>query len=120
VPQAHDTAVRAMTWSHGGGSMITADNGGIIKYWEPSMTNAQAFTAHSGHPIRGLSFGPRDTKFVSCSDDSTLKVGAFAPLAVVLRERACALERRCVILSCSSCLRTLWFRYTLLSRALLD
>jgi WD40 repeat protein len=54
--------------------MITADNGGIIKYWEPSMTNVQAFTAHGGQPIRGLSFAPRDTKFVSCSDDSTLRI----------------------------------------------
>jgi polyadenylation factor subunit 2 len=63
-----------MTWSHSGSTMITADNGGIIKYWEPSMTNVQAFTAHGGQPIRGLSFAPRDTKFVSCSDDSTLRI----------------------------------------------
>lgn len=38
------------------------------------MTNVQAFVAHGGQPVRALSFSPRDTKFVSCSDDSTLRV----------------------------------------------
>ena len=63
-----------MTWSHSGSNMITADHTGTIKYWNPSMTNIHAFPAHPGHPIRSLSFSPRDTKFVSCSDDSTLKI----------------------------------------------
>ncbi|KAG5187527.1 WD40-repeat-containing domain protein, partial [Tribonema minus] len=74
IMQAHDTAVRAMTWSRSGSNMITADNTGVIKYWEQSMTNVQAFASHGGQPVRGLSFGPRDTKFVSCSDDSTLRI----------------------------------------------
>lgn len=72
--QAHDTAVRAMTWSRSGSTMVTADNTGVIKYWEQSMTNIQAFSSHGGQPVRGLSFSPRETKFVSCSDDSTLRI----------------------------------------------
>eukprot|EP00612_Vaucheria_litorea_P006475 CAMPEP_0171471156 /NCGR_PEP_ID=MMETSP0946-20130122/539_1 /TAXON_ID=109269 /ORGANISM="Vaucheria litorea, Strain CCMP2940" /LENGTH=543 /DNA_ID=CAMNT_0012000597 /DNA_START=168 /DNA_END=1796 /DNA_ORIENTATION=+ len=74
IMQAHDTAIRAMTWSHSGSNMITADNSGIIKYWEQSMTNVQAFSSHGGQPVRGLSFAPKDTKFASCSDDSTVRI----------------------------------------------
>lgn len=41
-------------------------------YSQPSMTAVQHFIAHGANPIRGLSFGPTDSKFASCSDDSTV------------------------------------------------
>lgn len=39
---------------------------------QPSMTEVLHFLAHGANPIRGLSFGPTDSKFASCSDDSTV------------------------------------------------
>eukprot|EP01126_Amoeba_proteus_P027459 TRINITY_DN2726_c0_g1_i13.p1 TRINITY_DN2726_c0_g1~~TRINITY_DN2726_c0_g1_i13.p1 ORF type:complete len:108 (-),score=10.09 TRINITY_DN2726_c0_g1_i13:148-471(-) len=44
--KAHDTAVRAMVWSHNENWMVTADHGGEIKYWQPNMNNVKQFTAH--------------------------------------------------------------------------
>eukprot|EP01126_Amoeba_proteus_P027460 TRINITY_DN2726_c0_g1_i14.p1 TRINITY_DN2726_c0_g1~~TRINITY_DN2726_c0_g1_i14.p1 ORF type:complete len:149 (-),score=7.78 TRINITY_DN2726_c0_g1_i14:148-594(-) len=46
ILQAHDTAVRAMVWSHNENWMVTADHGGEIKYWQPNMNNVKQFTAH--------------------------------------------------------------------------
>lgn len=33
ILQAHDKAIRAMTWSHNDTWMISADDLGVIKYW---------------------------------------------------------------------------------------
>ncbi len=40
------------------------------------MNNVNAWQAHS-EAVRGLSFSPNDSRFVTASDDSTLKLWAF-------------------------------------------
>lgn len=77
ILQAHDSAVRAMTWSNNSTWMLTCDHLGIIKYWQSNMNNLKAFQGHK-EPVRGISFAPSDSKFVSCSDDATLKIWDFA------------------------------------------
>ncbi|GLD95875.1 hypothetical protein PINS_up004553 [Pythium insidiosum] len=76
ILQAHDDAVRAMVWSHNSNWLVTADHGGVIKYWQPSMTNVQVVQGHR-EAVRSLSFSPTDFKFVSCSDDATVKIWDF-------------------------------------------
>lgn len=76
ILQAHDDAVRAMVWSHNDNWLVTADHGGVIKYWQPSMTNVQLLQGHR-EAVRSLSFSPTDFKFVSCSDDATVKIWDF-------------------------------------------
>ncbi|DBA00253.1 TPA: hypothetical protein N0F65_007897 [Lagenidium giganteum] len=76
ILQAHDDAVRAMIWSHNDNWLVTADHGGVIKYWQPSMTNVQLLQGHR-EAVRSLSFSPTDFKFVSCSDDATVKIWDF-------------------------------------------
>ena len=49
---------------------------GIIKYFQPNMNNVAAWPAHR-EAVRGLSFSPDDTRFVSASDDSKLKLWSF-------------------------------------------
>lgn len=44
--QAHDSPVRAMTWSHNDMWMLTADHGGYVKYWQSNMNNVKMFQAH--------------------------------------------------------------------------
>ena len=75
--QAHETAVRAMVWSYSGEWMVSADHGGIIKYWQTTLNNVKEFEGHAGSPVRELSFCPTDAKFASCSDDATVKVWDF-------------------------------------------
>jgi len=76
--QAHEVAIRALIWSHTGDWLISADHDGIIKYWAPTLNNVKEIPdAHPGYPAREVSFAPTDAKFVSCSDDATVKVWDF-------------------------------------------
>ncbi|UNI14045.1 pre-mRNA cleavage and polyadenylation factor (CPF) complex subunit, variant 2 [Purpureocillium takamizusanense] len=77
IMQAHDSAIRALEYSHSDDWLISGDHDGLIKYWQPNFNNVQSIAAHSD-PIRDLAFSPNDSKFVSASDDSTLKVFDFA------------------------------------------
>ncbi|PWN48447.1 WD40 repeat-like protein [Violaceomyces palustris] len=76
ILQAHDSAVRAFEWSRSGIWLISSDQNGMIKYFQTNMNNLQAFQGHRD-AVRGLSFSPDDSKFVSASDDSTMKIWSF-------------------------------------------
>lgn len=58
--------------------MLSADQDGIVKYWNPQFNNVKQFQAHRDFPVRDIAFAPTDSKFVTASDDSTLKVWDFA------------------------------------------
>jgi len=53
ILQAHETAVRAMQWSHSDAWMVTADHAGYIKYWQSNMNNVKMYQGHK-EPIRGI------------------------------------------------------------------
>ncbi|KGG52628.1 hypothetical protein DI09_14p110 [Mitosporidium daphniae] len=74
--RAHEQAVRALAWSHNGNFMLSGDNLGSIKYWQPNMNNVQVIQGHH-ESIRDLTFSPTDLKFASCSDDSAIKIWDF-------------------------------------------
>ncbi|KAI9008652.1 WD40-repeat-containing domain protein [Hyaloraphidium curvatum] len=76
IQQAHDSAVRALTWTPSDNFLVSADDKGWIKYWQPSLTNVKVYQGHK-EAIRGLSFSPSDAKFATCSDDGLLKVWDF-------------------------------------------
>ena len=76
--QAHEAAIKTIVWSHTGEWMISADKDGVIKYWAPTLNNVKEIPeAHVGAAVNELSFCPTDAKFVSCSDDATVKVWDF-------------------------------------------
>ncbi|KAL2097931.1 hypothetical protein ACEWY4_007138 [Coilia grayii] len=76
ILQAHDSPVRAMTWSHNDMWMLTADHGGYVKFWQSNMNNVKMFQAHK-EAIREASFSPTDNKFATCSDDGTVRIWDF-------------------------------------------
>jgi polyadenylation factor subunit 2 len=76
ILQAHDTAVRALDWSKSGAWLVSGDNNGIIKYFQPNMNNLQMFEGHKDS-IRDISFSPNDSRFVSCGDDGVIKLWGF-------------------------------------------
>jgi polyadenylation factor subunit 2 len=78
IMSAHDQSFRCMAWSHNQNYLLTSDSGGNIKYWSPSIAPVQSLDSHAGQPIHALSFGPSDTKFVSCGDDATVRVWDWA------------------------------------------
>lgn len=57
ILQAHDSPVRAMTWSHNDMWMLTADHGGYVKFWQSNMNNVKMFQAHK-EAIREARFKP--------------------------------------------------------------
>ncbi|RDL38156.1 Uncharacterized protein BP5553_05589 [Venustampulla echinocandica] len=77
IMQAHDVAIRALSYSHSDDWLLSADHDGIIKYWQPNFNNVKVIQGHSD-PIRDLAFSPNDSKFVTASDDSSLKIFDFA------------------------------------------
>lgn len=77
IMQAHDVAIRALSYSHNDDWLLSADHDGIIKYWQPNFNNVQVIQGHTD-PIRDIAFSPSDSKFVTASDDSNLKIFDFA------------------------------------------
>lgn len=77
IMQAHDVAIRALSYSHSDDWLLSADHDGLIKYWQPNFNNVKVIQGHSD-AIRDLAFSPNDSKFVTASDDSTLKIFDFA------------------------------------------
>ncbi|KAI0628772.1 WD40-repeat-containing domain protein [Trametes polyzona] len=76
ILQAHDSAVRTMKFTHSGAFLASADQNGIIKYFQPNMNNLTAWQGHR-EAIRGLSFSPDDNRFATASDDSTIRLWSF-------------------------------------------
>ncbi|TBU26067.1 WD40 repeat-like protein [Dichomitus squalens] len=76
ILQAHDSAVRAMQFTHSGAFLASADQNGVIKYFQPNMNNLTQWTGHR-EAIRGLSFSPDDNRFATASDDSTIRLWSF-------------------------------------------
>lgn len=55
-----------MAWSVNGQMLLSGDHEGIIKYFNASMTNVKNIPDAHGSAVRGLSFAPSESKYVSC------------------------------------------------------
>ena len=42
-----------MVWTHNDQWMVTCDQGGLVKYWQPNLNNVKIFPAHK-EPVRQL------------------------------------------------------------------
>ena len=78
ILQAHETPVRAMEWSHNELWLLSVDDTGNVKYWQPNMNNVKLIPKAHKESIRGVSFSPTDLKFCTGADDTTVKVWDFA------------------------------------------
>lgn len=77
IIQAHETPIRSMVFTHAGNFLVSADDGGFVRYWRPNLELVKSFSAHA-ESIRQVSFAPTDLKFATASDDSTVRVWDFA------------------------------------------
>lgn len=77
IMQAHDTAVLSLEYSHNDDWLLSGDQDGILKFWQPNFNNVNILEAH-GDAIRDIAFSPGDGKFVTASDDASLKIWNFS------------------------------------------
>lgn len=73
----HNGMVRTVQYAHNGEWLISADHSGMVKYFQPNFNPVKDIQAHTD-AVRGLSFAPNDSKFVTASDDASLKIFDFA------------------------------------------
>ncbi|KAF8756612.1 WD40 repeat-like protein [Rhizoctonia solani] len=78
--QCHSSARIFSFW----GYLISADQSGVIKYYQPNMNNVAAWQAHR-EAVRGVSFAPSDSRFASCGDDASVRIWSFEDM----REERC-------------------------------
>ena len=93
----HNRAITCMRFLPSGDYLLSADEGGAIKYWTPGLAEEHLITtdaedaarrhlavtpeAHS-KAVHGLTVAPGQKKFASCSVDGTVKVWDFYRHAV--------------------------------------
>ncbi|OAL48446.1 WD40 repeat-like protein [Pyrenochaeta sp. DS3sAY3a] len=77
IMQAHEAAIRAVEYTSTDDWLLSADQTGVVKYWQTNFNNVKEIQAHT-EAVRGLAIAPTDSKFVTCSDDGTLKIWDFA------------------------------------------
>ncbi len=70
------SSLRAAEWSNRKDWLVAANDEGVVFYLQPTLNNPHQFKAHNAS-IRDLAFSPTDTKFVTASDDNTLKIWDF-------------------------------------------
>jgi len=78
IMQAHDDAIRALTYSHNNEWLLSGDQVGVLKYWQTNFNNVQQIKAHPDSTIRDIAFAPSDSRFVTAADDNMLKLWDFA------------------------------------------
>lgn len=54
IMQAHDCAIRVAQYSHADDWLLSGDQDGIVKYWQPNFNNVKVLQAHN-EPVRDLS-----------------------------------------------------------------
>jgi polyadenylation factor subunit 2 len=73
--------VTSAAWSHSHDWLISGGQRGDIKYWRPNFNNVETVDDAHHDAVRDLAWGPSDTKFLSASDDTTLKIFDFTARA---------------------------------------
>ena len=70
------SSLRSAEWSNRKDWLVAANDEGTVYYLQPTLNNPHRFKGHDA-PIRDLAFAPSDAKFVTASDDNTLKIWDF-------------------------------------------
>ena len=70
------SSLRTAEWSNKQDWLVAANDEGTVFYLQPTLNLTHQFKAHES-PIRDVAFSPTDTKFVTASDDNTLKIWDF-------------------------------------------
>jgi polyadenylation factor subunit 2 len=73
----YQAGVTSAAWSHNHDWLISGGQKGDVKYWRPNFNNVETVDDAHHDAVRDLAWCPSDTKFLSASDDTTLKIFDF-------------------------------------------
>lgn len=73
--------VTSLAWSHSHDWLISGGQRGDIKYWRPNFNNVETIDDAHHDAVRDLAWSPSDTKFLTASDDTTLKIFDFTGMS---------------------------------------
>lgn len=76
IMQAHENSIRALVYSHNAEWLLSGDQEGFVKIWQPNFNNVKIIQAHR-ECVREIAFSPNDSKFATASDDGTVKIWNF-------------------------------------------
>ena len=76
IMQAHESPILTMKYSNHDEWLLSGDQNGTVKYWQPNFNNVNNISAHA-NGVRDIAFSPNDLKFLTCGDDSALKIWNF-------------------------------------------
>lgn len=76
IMQAHESPILTMQYSNNDEWLLSGDQNGTVKYWQPNFNNVNNITAHA-NCVRDIAFSPNDSKFLTCGDDSLVKIWNF-------------------------------------------
>lgn len=57
----HEGGIRSLCWSHSQEWMLSADTEGIVKYWQPNLSNVKEVVCHKDNPVREVRTPPAPT-----------------------------------------------------------
>ena len=66
--------IRAMAWSNHGDFIASGDESGVIKIMNSSIRAANLNTGAHSNAVQSIDFSHSDSKYVSCSDDTTIRI----------------------------------------------
>ncbi|KMU75584.1 polyadenylation factor subunit 2 [Coccidioides immitis RMSCC 3703] len=73
----YQAGVTSAEWSHSHEWLISGGQKGDVKYWRPNFNNVETVDDAHHDAVRDLAWCPNDTRFLSASDDTTLKIFDF-------------------------------------------
>ncbi|AOW26735.1 cleavage polyadenylation factor subunit [Candida albicans SC5314] len=76
IMQAHESPILTMKYSNHDEWLLSGDQNGTVKYWQPNFNNVNNISAHA-NGVRDIAFSPNDSKFLTCGDDSAIKIWNF-------------------------------------------
>lgn len=79
--QAHDKGLRHVTFTHNASFLFSCDDTGVVRIFKSNLAPLQKMVAHQ-EACRAVAIAPSDVKFVTCSDDQSVKVWDLATCVV--------------------------------------
>lgn len=78
----HERSVLAVAIAANGSACASADEGGMIRLWDPATLEPRAALSKIGQPVRGLAISPDGRRLAATCDDGKLRMWDLADMTI--------------------------------------